>query len=272
MKKGFLRSNFTFLIVLCSTVVVACGKQETPLPTAFPTITPIPSWQKLSTTDSEIWIPGNFIGGTNQTIDKITQEIANLGPEFVNMAEYIRLNKSSITIFAIDPSKNDKGAITNMVVTQETLPGNLLIEDYVDSVLKILSNQYQVTNRDSLPSARYSTEAVIFVSTIPQAGEITQIMYAMKNGGTFWQITFSTPSDEFQERMLIFEHIALSATLPLSPETETQQGNSSTVGLGVILIVISLLLSAWSTKQKKKQDKETIVQASPPKKKRTKRP
>jgi hypothetical protein len=261
VKNSFINYKLAFLFLWLVFSGTACAQTQSSSSGATPTITPIPYWQKLSSDYFEIWLPDNYLGGTNQNLDEATKEIAELGPDFARMTEAIKLNKASLVAFAIDPRKNDRGIITNMVVTQETISGNFSIEEYVDSVLENLSDQYQVTQREILPSARYSTEAVIFKWTNPQTGEITQIMYAMKNGGSYWQITFSTASSEFQERLPVFQQIANSTSLPYVPEISTQQDKSFSVKLGVGLIILAILLSFLKGRKKgEKIDKMPITQ------------
>ena len=74
-----------------------------------------------------------------------------------------------------------------------------------------------------------------------ETGDIKQVVYAVKNGGAIWQISFTTPVEEFDQRSPVFEQIARSATLPYfsePPNPGIQFNNPWVIGLIAAAVVI----------------------------------
>ena len=80
-------------------------------------------------------------------------------------------------------------------------------------------------------------------------------MYAVKNGGAVWQILFTTPSNEFQERLPIFEDIVETATIPFTPEDGSGQVNPTSFVIGVVLLIMALFLNYWQRWKKRSKEK-----------------
>jgi hypothetical protein len=234
-------------------MLTACSPSNQTTPLTISTITPIAGWHKISDGDFEVWLPENYIGGTKNDLDIITQEIAELGPGYANMAEIIKANKGRISAFAVDKDKGDLGFITNVVLTQEVISENITIENYVDSIVERLPEQYKVVSKNTLPSTTYPTGLLVMESSVPQLGALSQATYALKNGGAFWQITFTSHSTEFKERLPVFEQIVRSIRVPFIQEKTSRQGDPVIFSIGIGLMIIAMLLSVWQKRQKRKK-------------------
>lgn len=251
-------TNKLILVVLYLVLILtACTQSQQTIPTPMPTITPIPGWHKISNEGFEIWLPESFIGGNNLDADKIIEQMVKLGPEFEQQANSLKASKTSFLIFAFDKNKEDTGLITNMIVSKETVPGNISVIKYVETIGSRLSKPYEVIEKNSLSSGRYPIGILITRVNTPQIGEVSQVMYAIKNGGAVWSLVFTTPSSQFQERLQVFEEIAQTAYVPFTPENTARQGNPIIFAIGVALIIISLLLKPWLSRMKKQGAKGT---------------
>jgi hypothetical protein len=82
-------------------------------------------------------------------------------------------------------------------------------------------------------------------------------MYSARYGGAIWDMIFSTSSSEFEERLPLFEKIVGTVNVPFTPENTARQGSPISVGIGVGLILITLLLKAWQKRHKGKKVETT---------------
>jgi hypothetical protein len=236
-------------------LLTACSQSQSTPPSPLPTITPISGWQKLSNEGFEIWLPESFIGGTNLDFDVVAQQMAKLGPDFEKQANALKKQRSSFLIFAIDKNRGNTGLTTNLIISKHLVSNNISMEKYMEALGNSLTEPYRVIEINSLPSDRYPTGVLLISANFPQVGEVSQIMYSVRNGGAIWDIIFSTPSNEFQERLPIFEEIVQTVNVPFTPENTAQQGNPISFGIGVALIIFVLLLKSWQKRKKAERQK-----------------
>lgn len=248
-----LRHHKLILLMLCLILTIsACGPAQQLTLTSLPTITPISGWHKLSNDGFEIWLPESFIGGTNLDFDEVAQQMAKLGPDFEKQANALKDKGSSFTIFAFDKNRSKPGLVTNIIVAKESVPGNISVEKYVETLASRLAKPFEVVETKSLDSNRYQIGVLMVRASTPQTGDVSQVAYAIKNGGAVWQLVFTTPSNEFQERLSIFEEIVKTVNVPFIRESTTRQGNPIIFGIGVAMIIISLLFRFLQMRQRRK--------------------
>lgn len=246
-----LHNRLISAILYLGLLITACA----PAAQIVPTPTPIPGWQKISNEGFEIWLPENFMAGTNLNLDAVAQEMAKLGPDFEQLANNIALKKTSLLIFAFDKNRDDTGLVTNLGITKEAVPSNSSVETYIETLGYGLKEPFEVSEKRTLPSDRYTIGILIVNVNTPRTGKVTQIMYAIKNGGAIWQVVFTTPADEFQEQLPVFERIVRTANVPYTRETVGQAYEICCV-TGIALIVISFLFSLlrpWLSRLKKQK-------------------
>lgn len=255
------RKSLTHQLLLALVLIVTACSPSQKVDTSLPTVTPIPNWYRLSNEGFEIWLPESFIGGTSVDFALVAQRMTEMGPDFEKHANSLKnaleTGKTSLIVFASDKNRGNTGLFTNLIVSKEMVPEDVSVEKYVEKVGSRLTEPYKVVKTTVLPSARYPTGVLIANANFPQIGETSQVMYVIKNGDAVWQLVFSTPGNEFQERLPIFEKIVNTINVPYTPVDRTRQGNPTSVGIGVGLITISLLLQAWQKRQKRKKAEVT---------------
>jgi hypothetical protein len=248
-----------YLFWLLCLVLFGCG----PARQSAPTIPPIPGWHMLENEGFQIWLPPSFLGGTNQTIDAVTLQLTQKDAKFAKIPQSLKQRGTPFIVFAIDTnSPPDK--ITYMLVENEKLTTSLDIPGYLDLLAKNLTAQstlFNILQKEVVPSNRYPTGKIVVELNTLESGDIKQVVYAVKNGGAVWQISFTTPTEEFGGRSPTFDQIAASATVPYINETASpaRAVNPWVIGLVIVAIAILGFLAGIWIKQGRKV--EPTVQA-----------
>ncbi len=244
--------NYSFRLSLCflclSIILVGCSQFTLATPTSLPTVAPVVGWHKLNNEGFEIWLPESFMGGTNLEVDRVLQDSKTLGPDFVQAMETLKPRATSIIVFALDQNKGASNMITNMVIVKETVQESFPMESYVNSFADNLSDQYRIVQKELLSTSRYPTGRLVAELRTPQV-TITQVAYFVKNGASVWQIVFSTPADELEKRLPVFNEIITTVTTPYSADANSSSGIIMLIGF--ILMVGGGLLNEWNKRRKK---------------------
>ena len=266
------RKVISLLLLFCFTLF-GCAPAKQAVPTILPTITPIPGWHMLEYAGFQIWLPGSYVGGSNLNIDMVIPQLSQKDPGYAKIAQSLKQRGTPYIVFAVDTdSKPDK--VTYMLVGNEKLSKPIEIGGYLDSLAKNLTAQsslFQIIKKEVIPSDRYPTGRIVVELNTLESGDIKQVVYAVKNGGTVWQISFTTPVEEFEGRAPVFEQIARSATLPFSSEPPNQgiQINPwvmALIGAAVVIIGLGAIVLV-----KRRQKVEPIQVKKTSKKKRPKK-
>jgi len=181
---------------------------NTPTRTSTPTPSSIAGFKKYETSRIELWLPESFVGGDiSKDLNTIVNRLKAMGPDFERMATIIQQNPSAFVMYAIDSQVGKSGFLTNVNVGTEQTLSAVTIDIYLDAVTKQLPAQYQIVERktmtlNSYPAGRIVTEVSV------QGMRIKQLLYAIKDGNTFWVITYSTSADEYATRLPVFEQSA----------------------------------------------------------------
>ena len=226
------------------------ANENTPIPS--PVITAIPGWQKVSSEGFQMFLPESYIIGTSVDFDSIINNIRTMGPQFEDAANALNQNREAIITFAVDKRTGDSGTVTQIVVGKISWPSDESIDSYMNSLVDNLPDQIQVSHSEVFSDRNYPMFQLITGVNSPQTGNIKQVIYGIRNGGAIWQIVFATPSDEYESRLSEFEQIVETVIVPFSQdETSNQSGNSTSVVIGVVLIVVGLILNTLYGKRKK---------------------
>ena len=139
------------------------------------------------------------------------ESLNNLGPEYEGIAQYIEQNLETFAIiYAFDSNIGSSEIMTSVIVSAEK---NNLSAITVEMYLEIAANQYpdeyKILEQEILTSSRYQMGRLI-TQTMLTGVETTQVQYAIKKGNYFWVITYSTSSEEFEQRFPDFEKSANS--------------------------------------------------------------
>ena len=163
------------------------------------------------------------------------------------MDQTLNQRRTSVIVFAIDTNVGVSGSPTSVVVGKETVSSSLTVESYLESLASHLPSQYRIVQKEAISLNRYPTGRLVAELSAARMGKITQVVYAMQSGGAVWQVVFTTPADEFNKRLPVFEQMAETVTAPPSSGSSDSDGGSGQgllTLIGAALMVVGALLSA----------------------------
>lgn len=215
MKNNLAKLIFTFSILI---ITLACALSPSILPAskpvAVPTIeimpTSIPGWEKFEANGVELWLPESYDGGNlKEDLQTVVEKIKSLGPEYENMANVIEQNPDMFAIWAFDSNIGASGSLTSTAITFEKVMSVVTIDTYLDAASSQLPASFVVTDRQIVKLNGYDAGRLVIEFSITGTNG-KELMYAIKNGNTFWVITYGTGADEFDQRLPEFEKSALT--------------------------------------------------------------
>jgi hypothetical protein len=240
------------LFILLFLSLLGCGQANENTPIPSPVVTARPGWQKVSSEGFQMFLPESYIIGTSVDFDSIINSIRKMGPQFEDAANVLNQNRGAIITFAVDKRTGDSGTVTQIVVGKISWPSDESVDSYMNALVDNLPDQIQVSHSEVFTDRNYPMFQLISEVNSPQTGNIKQVTYGIKNGGAIWQIVFATPSDEYELRLSEFEQIVETVIVPFSQDkTNNQSGNSTSVVIGVVLVVASLILNTLYRKRRK---------------------
>lgn len=215
MKNNLAKLVFTFSILI-NTLACALSPSILPAskPVAVPTIeimpTSIPGWEKFEANGVELWLPESYDGGNlKEDLQTVVEKIKSLGPEYENMANVIEQNPDMFAIWAFDSNIGASGSLTSTAITFEKVMSVVTIDTYLDAASSQLPASFVVTDRQIVKLNGYDAGRLVIEFSITGTNG-KELMYAIKNGNTFWVITYGTGADEFDQRLPEFEKSALT--------------------------------------------------------------
>jgi hypothetical protein len=262
-----------YLLCLFFFILFGCAPVKQASQTIVPSITPIPGWHMLENAGFQIWLPENFVGGSNSDINTVLPQLSQKGPSYAKIAQSLQQRGTPYIVFAVDTdSKPDK--VTYLLVGNEKLTAQLVISAYLNLLAKNLVAQtslFQIVQKEVIPSDRYPTGKIVVELNTLESGDIKQVVYAEKNGGAVWQVSFTTPVEEFDQRSPVFDQIARSTNLPFTKEPPVQRGQLDPGVIILIVVIIIIFGLAAAAYIRRRQKPEPIQPKKTAKKKKTKK-
>jgi hypothetical protein len=267
------KRNLNFLFCLLCLFLVGCGPAKPTSPPIYPTVAPIADWHVLEGAGFQIWLPPTFLGGTSSNVDTVIPQLTEKDPNYAKIPQSLKERGTQYIVFAVDTSSNPDH-VTYMLVAKENLTAQLDISGYLDLIAKNLvaqSNLFNVIQKETIPSDRYPMGRIVVELNTLESGDIKQVVYALNNGGAMWQISFTTPTEEFNARSQVFEQIARSATLPYTNEPASPAARIDPWVVAVIAVLVlglGFFVGRWIIR---KQKAAPVQAKKMVKKKRTKK-
>lgn len=224
-----------FAFILLITSVVGCGQttpqspvspsispsaevsptpqaSASPEPSISPTITDTStvSLKKIQGEGVELSIPNNFEGGNpSKEIDTLSQKLKKVSPEAEAGLEKIKQNPSVFALIAFDPQISSTKFLTNINIRQVQAPPGLTIEEALEALNKELTNPSNQTSYSVLDSKVESVKSYKAARILGEPKNtpipLRQLIYTIKDGDRLWLVTYSTPANEYEQRLPGFE-------------------------------------------------------------------
>ena len=175
-------------------------------PTPGPPTPDVPDdWEEFHSGRVHLWLPASFEGGdAAATLPKVVEGLRSLGPDFAEMADYVEQNPGVFVLWVVDTERGPAGAISNVNVTQEPVPETVSLDDYLDASVDLLPSGLEVLERVILTLEDRDVGKIVLSGSSGNVRRIS-VVYIIRDGDRFWNVTYSTDPDEFVDRTPVWE-------------------------------------------------------------------
>lgn len=196
------RNQILIGVLVLVSIAVGCGRAETP-ESASPSI---PGWEKFETDTVELWLPQRFEGLdlSDEKLDVLVEKMRALGPDFEKMAQVVKQNRTAFVMWAFDTEESDSGVLTNVNVTTGHMQAAMPMNHYLDMLAAQLPRQYRVVEQEIVSLDGHQAGRLVLEFESPEA-VLKQMLYVIMSDNTVWTVNYATGTEEFDERLPVFE-------------------------------------------------------------------
>lgn len=196
------RNHVVIGVLVLISIAVGCGQAETPQSTP----PPIPGWEKFETDTVELWLPQRFEGVdlSDEKLDVLVEKMRALGPDFEKMAQVVKQNRTAFVMWAFDTEESDSGVLTNVNVTTGHMRAPMPMNNYLDMLSAQLPRQYRVVEQEIVSVDGHQAGRLVLEFESPEA-MLKQMLYVIMSDNTVWTVNYATGTEEFDERLPVFE-------------------------------------------------------------------
>lgn len=162
-------------------------------------------WEEFHAGRVHLWLPERFEGGDmGAKFQAILDTLKGLGPEYAQSAQILEEDPELFVLWAFDPVKGPSGYITNVNITKEDVPGGITIQDYLEASLNGMPPHIRMVDQGVVSVGAYEAGKLVLGSDI-QGLKGLSVVYSIREGNRFWNVTYSTDAAEFVERTPTWE-------------------------------------------------------------------
>lgn len=214
--------------------VVACGlpggaiSQPPPGTPATPAIflppewtaTPAPptpdvpaDWEEFSAGRLHLWLPESFEGGDVEAmLPQVVETLRNLGTDYAEMADYLEQNPGIFALWLVDSVRGPSGAISNVNVTREDVPETVSLQEYLDVSADLMPPNLEILEQGIVTLGERELGKFVLSGKSDTVRRMV-VLYTVRDGPRFWNVTYATDPAEFVDRTPIWERSIRSLRL-----------------------------------------------------------
>ena len=222
-----------WLLICCLllSTITGCGKTQpqatstpqatlTPQPATTPQAAPVPAsplgaWKTITGNGVSLSLPASYQGGNpskDQDLDAIAQKLKTIDPEYEKNIESLKENASTLAFVAFDLPQDKSKFVTNVNIAMEKVPDATTVEKYLNAAVKEMSAHFQVTDQKVVSLDKYQAGRIVAEDTTTGT-PIKYLFYLVQKGNNFWIVTYTTATNEFDQRLPNFEKSIRTFTL-----------------------------------------------------------
>jgi hypothetical protein len=194
---------------------------QTASPTATATIEPTAicdvNWVRLEGRGMELCLPDNWVGGSDEDLDAIIENLKSIGPDGEYMAAALEAGRAFILFWGYDLFSPE----TNVQVTKDTIymAPSRYMEMYCAQVDELYKQQLGATAKCTetgfIAGDNFDNIGKIVIEVvIPEYGlRVKQVHYMVVIDTTYWMISFTIRQKLYDGSALIFDKAAGSIVI-----------------------------------------------------------
>jgi hypothetical protein len=254
-----ISKNHILISILILILAVSCISQHKNQNHVLATVTPIPNWNYYENDDYSIWLPRTYIGGFVGYEDNPFEKIANIGPEFQQIAHGAEQFGNEVIFFSVHNELDDVGGLTNLIIATEEISRLETQESFVDSFISNLPGDVDLLDRKSLPNLRYTTSLLELGKFVNEV-YVVQHIYIATVGNLAYKAAFTSSESHHAEH--IDDYAAVYSSFVIHDPTEgmtwvDENSQAIIIAIGIALFAIGVILN--SRKKISKKDKDINV-------------
>ena len=164
------------------------------------------NFQKLQGNEVSLYLPPGYEGGDpQQDMEEMAVNLEGAGSEYKNLSNALRETKDLVALVAFDTKNSQGGFVTNVNVTSQKMPQGTSLEEFQQAIANdLMGVGYQILAQEIQPLQQWQTGRIT-VEIETGNTQITQLVYTIPDRDIFWVVTYSTPTEEFSDRLQDFE-------------------------------------------------------------------
>jgi hypothetical protein len=183
-------------------------------------------WKKIETEELSIMIPRNFIGGNPKKDKKrIAEEINKLDEKYrLTLKKFFSLPQFIFS--AVDTNIDESTTyLSNLLMLNEKIPllsRSMPMEKYIKESKKRLPKKMVITEEGASQTRNYPAARILLYEQeskglFKKSDKIVRnlLFYSIKTRTKFWDFTFASGHEKFDEMLPIFEQIMDSVELKI---------------------------------------------------------
>lgn len=190
-----------------ATPAPADGTFATPLPPAAASVAE-KGWKSFNSRGMEIWLPAWWWGASpDQDVAALIEQLRASGlqgPQFERNVQILQEGSEDLVLVAFDWEINPSGAMTGLEVRATPADPSTTLEAKVAEVMATYSAGSQVVESQVVTVNGFEAQHLIVETTVLDTA-MKQAKVLLKAGERFWQLTFSTGTDDFARLSPVFE-------------------------------------------------------------------
>ena len=214
------RQNMGLIVcLLLLSAAVGCSNKTTPEATTSPSAGATPSTAATSSSGAtnqaslkkiqgdgvELSVPAAYEGGNpSKDLDALSQKLKAVNPNYEKALEPLKKNPSAISLLAFDLQSAKSAPPTMINVSKRKVPDGLSVEQALNKATQQLQPPYQVLEQKVVPIDKYQAGRIVVQAPNPNP-QVKQLFYIIKNGNTFWVVTYVSSADKFDQLLPTFE-------------------------------------------------------------------
>lgn len=191
------------------------------------------NWQTIKGEGISLSLPESYRGGNpNRNLPEIESALTELQQNYGRRLQTIKQNVENTALIAFDTRSLTKEALTNVSIVQHPLENSIDLEDYLSQAVQQLQQTHQVEEQNIITQNESSQGHIVASTTTAGAITMKQLFYfqlqietptepenilqkflqSLKQFFNFqsqqkniWITTYTTPANEFEQRVANFE-------------------------------------------------------------------
>jgi hypothetical protein len=150
-------------------------------------------------------LPGSFEGGdVAAELPKVAEGLRMMGAEYAEMAEYLEQNPGVFVLWVVDTVRGASGTLSNVNVTKEEVPESISLQEYLDASVELLPSDFKVVDRGMVTLEDREVGKLV-LSVSDATVRRMSVIYVIRDGAWFWNVTYSTDPADFVDTTLTWE-------------------------------------------------------------------